>query len=180
MTFILETESHGHVEAGFLSILNRYSRIGEYTLITKHLCGLARNLAEHSELRDTEILIYDQDKFWQKYEDYANELVIKQGGGIEERIGNPGEPSLEDDLNLSKEGNMVSVKVGDDESSITIGDYRIPNLEFRRLSLYLAQGGFLGWMDGKNPEFSEPTLKAIRNSTRRLYRKVREEMNQQL
>jgi len=71
---------------------------------------------------------------------------------------------------------MIPVRVIDNERSITLGDYRVSALHFGRMATYLANGGFIGWMNGQKPEFAEPTIEAIKNSRRELYREIREEL----
>jgi len=189
MTLILKTESHGEVEAGFYSAFTQFARLGEHTFATRHLCDLIQHLANNPQVSESQILGYDLDKFYQRLEDHAqgvaqmlaevdqSYLPELQRFDVERQLARQqGEIPVEDDIDLYDEGRMVSVRVMDDERSITLGAYRVSALHFGRMATYLANGGFMGWMDGQKPEFAEPTIEAIRNSERELYREIREEL----
>ncbi|MBI4918306.1 hypothetical protein HY837_00110 [archaeon] len=64
----------------------------------------------------------------------------------------------------------MNIKIQKDYSSIKIGKYEIASDHFRYFSKYLAQGGILGWSDP--PDFSKPTLDAIKNSENKLFKKA--------
>ncbi len=189
MTLILETESHGEVESGFYSAFTQFARLGKHTFATRHLCELVQHLAKNPNVRKAQVLGYNLDKFWQRQGDYTRELmqmVVEaeqsylpelQRFEMERQLERQqGEISVEDDINLHNEGRMIPVRVADDERSIILGDYRVSALHFSRMATYLAKGGFMGWMNSQNPEFAEPTIEAIRNSRRELYREIREEL----
>ncbi len=189
MTLLLKTESHGEVESGFYSTFTQFARLGEHTFATRHLCELVQHLAENPHVHKTKILGYNLDKFWQRQGEHVQELIQMtleaeqsylpelQRFDIDRRLeSQQGEISVEDDVDLYNHGRMIPVRVTDDERLITIGDYRVSVLHFGRMAVYLANGGFLGWMNGQKPEFVEPTIDAIKNSRRELYREIREEL----
>ncbi|MDP1695682.1 MAG: hypothetical protein Q8L29_02090 [archaeon] len=188
MTLILETESHGEVESGFFSTFTQFARLGEHTFATRHLCELIQHLAKNPRLHRTQILSYDLDKFWQRQEDYAQEILqiiseaeqsylpelhrLDMKRQLERQQG---EISIEDDINLYNDGKMIPIRILSDEKFITLGDYKVAALHFGRMAVYFARGGFLGWSDGQKPEFAKPTIDAIKNSRRELYREIRKE-----
>ena len=189
MTLILKTESHDDIESGFYSIFTQFARLGEHTFATRHLCELVQHLAKHPQVSEAQILGYDLDKFWQRQKDYIQELMQMlaeaeesylpelQRSDMERQLeGQQGGISVEDGVDLYNEGRMVLVRVSDDERSISVGDYRVSALHFGRMAAYLANGGLMGWMNSQKPEFSEPTIKAIKNSRRKLYREIRKEL----
>lgn len=189
MTLILETESHGGVESGFYSAFTQFARLGEHTFATRHLCELVEYLANNPQVRQSQILGYDLDKFWQRQREDMQELANMiaeaeqsyipelQRLDMERQLeGRQGEISIEDEVDLYDEGRMVPVRVANDEKSISIGDYRIAALHFGRMSAYLAHGGFMGWMNDQRPEFAESVINAIKSSKRELYREIREEL----
>ena len=189
MTLILKTESHGEVESGFYSTFTQFARLGEYTFGTRHLCELVQYLAENPEVNRAQILGYDLDKFWQRFSDNTQELIkmiteaeqsylpeLKRFDMERQLERQQGEVIVEDEVDLYNEGRMIPIRVIDNERSIKIGSYKVSVLEFGRMAIYLANGGFMGWMNDKKPEFAEPTINAIKNSTRELYREIRQEL----
>ena len=191
MTLMLTTESHGDIESGFYSTFTQFARLGEHTFATRHLCELVQYLANNPALRQTQILGYDLDKFWERQGDHMQEfaemitetensyLPELQRFDLERRLEREqGEIPVEDDVDLYNEGCMVPIKVTEDERFITIGNYRISAIHLGRMAIYLARGGFMGWMNGQKPEFSETTIEAIKNSQRGLYREIREELQE--
>jgi hypothetical protein len=190
MTLSLRTDSHGTVDAGFFSIFTQFSRLGEYTFATRHLCDLARYLAENDTILKTRILGYNLDKFWKRSDDYMQEisqiLVEAEQPWVPEELRNfyidkhlentQGEVPLEDAFDLNNEGRMIEIKVGDEEESIEIGRYKISALEFGRMSIYLAEGGWVGWINDKEPTFAKPTIEAIKGSKRKFYMEIRNEL----
>lgn len=189
MTLILKTESHGEVESGFYGAFTQFTRLGEYTFATRHFCELAQHIAERSNIKGGKILGYNLDKFWQKRSDYMGELIQMiieaeesylpelQKYEMDKKLEREqGEISLEDEVDLYDEGRMIPVIVSNNESYINIGKYKISGLHFGRMAVYLANGGFIGWINEQKPEFAEATIEAIRNSKRGLYKEVRKEL----
>ena len=188
MTLMVETESHGEVESGFYSTFTQFARLGEYAFSTRHFCELVQYFAKNPQISKAQILGYDLDKFWEREEDHMQEItrmIIEAGqsylpelqkSDTEQLERHRGEVCAEDEVDLYDEGRMVPVDVADDESAITIGEYRIPALHFGRMAVYLAMGGFMGWMNEQKPEFAEPTIEAIKGSERELYRELRDEL----
>ncbi len=166
MTLLLRTESHGVLESGFWGPFTQLSRIGEYSFSTRHMCDVAKHFADNSNALESRILSYDLNKFEDRegLERCFDELDKKQG-----------EISVEDDVNLNSDGEIVPVRILEDEKSISIGKYRISSIEFGRMAIYLAEGGFMGWLDDNSPAFAAQTIEAIKNSKREFYREVREE-----
>jgi hypothetical protein len=190
MTLLLETQSHGEVESGFFSTFTQFARLDKHTFATRHFCELAQSLAENPQVRKAQLLSYNLDKFWQRQKEHVDEftqvlmeaeqsyLPELQKFDMDRQLkGKQGQISIEDEVNMYDEGRMIPVIVTDDEKLISIGDYKIAALHFGRMAVYLAHGGFLGWMDGQKPEFAEPTIEAIKLSNRKLYRQVREELS---
>ncbi len=191
MTLILETESHGGVESGFFGTFTQFARLGEHTFATRHLCELVQYLAKNPNLREAQILGYDLDKFWGREGDYTQELMQmiseaeqpylpkSQKFDLERRLERQqGEVAIEDDIDLHDEGRMIPVKVADDDKSLTLGNYRVSALHFGRMATYLVCGGWFGWMNGRKPEFADPTIEAIKNSKRELYTEIRKELEE--
>jgi hypothetical protein len=54
-----------------------------------------------------------------------------------------------------------------------VGSYRISAIHFGRMAIYLAKGGLFGWIKERKPEFSEPTIQAIRESRNPLYKEIK-------
>jgi hypothetical protein len=189
---MLRTESHGTVEAGFFSVFTQFSRLGEYAFATSHLCKLVQQFAQHPAVREGRVLGYDLDKFWQRQTEYFQELLemVSRQVMLADAMGHypselpytesdqrrmeqaQGEVLLEDEVDIYNEGKIVPVKISQDGHAITIGDYRIFAIHFARMAVYLARGGLFGWMKDRKPDFSEPTLQAIRTSKNPLFRGV--------
>jgi len=164
---MLRTKSHGIVKAGFHSTFTQFVSLGEYAFATRQLCELVQNFARNPQVREEQVPSYDLDKFWQKQEDYHLKLHPQE---------QQGEISVEEEIDLHREGRMIPIRVSDDERSITLGDYRVDALEFGRMAYYLSIAGCMGWMNGKKPKFAESTIEAIKNSGRELYQEIRKEL----
>lgn len=83
MTLLLETESHGIVEAGFYAAFMQFARLGEYTFATRHFCETIQYLAENNELTETTLLGYNLDTFSagsSKYHQKIFKLLLEQAG----------------------------------------------------------------------------------------------------
>ncbi len=185
MTLLLETESHGTVESGFYSAFTQFLRLGEYTIATRHLCELVQHIAEHPDRREGRIRTYDLDRFYERFDENVQEfaqmvaeaqqswLPELQRADMERRMENEqGQIFIEDEIDMYNEGRIVPVKISDNGSKITIGQYVISALHFSRMAVYVARGGFVGWLNGNTPEFAETTLEAIKRSRNPLYREI--------
>jgi hypothetical protein len=186
MTLFVETESHGTVESGFYCSFVQFVRLGEYAFATRHLCELVQHLAEHPNMRGGRIRTYDLDRFYERFDEHIQEFVQTleeaqqswlpelQRTDMDRRMENEqGEISLEDEVDLYDEGKLLPVKVSEDGSMITIGQYTISALHFGIMAVYVARGGFIGWLNGKKPEFAEAALEAIKRSENPLYKDAR-------
>ena len=189
MTLILKTESHGEVESGFYAAFMQFARLGEYTFATRHLCEAIQYLAENNKTLETKLLGYDPDKFWTgstAYHQKIARLILEQAGqstlpaskeaGLKKQLEQwQTEIHIKDgEDDVYSPGRIIPVTVIKEEQSILIGDYQISSVHFGRMSRYLANGGLFGW--GNPPQFAEITMKAIQNSSRELYRSIREEI----
>lgn len=194
MTLVLQTESHGQVEAGFYSVFTQFSRLGDYTFATRHLCKLVQKLAQYPTIKQGRILGYDADKFWQRRDEYFHEVVhilieqmiladaegnylseLHYSESNEEKLGKlQWEIPLEDEVDMYDEGRIVPVHISKEGDAIAIGEYQLSAINFGRMAVYLAKGGIFGWMKGRKPEFSEPTIQAIKESKNPLYSEIRQ------
>ncbi|MBI2629433.1 hypothetical protein HYW74_05095 [Candidatus Pacearchaeota archaeon] len=190
MTLLLVTESHGEIESGFYGPFTQFTRVGEYTFSTRHLCELIEYLADNSKIYQSQIFGFNLDQFWQKEQEYEGELFkmileaeqsylpelqrFHVGSRLEEQQG---QISPEDEINLYTNGKKVPVRVANDERSIFIGDYLVSAPHFERMVIYLVNGGFMGWVDGHKPKFAEQTLEAVRKSKRELYKEIKIQSN---
>ena len=68
MTLLLKTESHGVVEAGFYAAFVAFTRLGEYSFATGHLCDIVRYFAENGSAKEAKILGYDLNTFWERFQ----------------------------------------------------------------------------------------------------------------
>lgn len=180
MTLVVLTISHGELECGFQGGFTQFFRFGEYTFATKHLCEIAKQIADDTSVLEGKILAYDVDKFWEKNSEYIGEMM--EGIGqifnsylpklhrveFERKIeSKQGKVSIEDEYDFKGEGEFVPIKIKEDE--VILGDYTIPVEEFAGMCFYTARGGFFGWMNGAAPDFAEETMIAIKNSKNPLY-----------
>lgn len=134
---------------------------------------------------NAKILAYDVEKFWGRFRDSAeyvlellnlSESPLPLEPIIEDEITRAlREPSPGDEANFSGDGGLLPVRVASDESSINVGKYEIAAVHFGRMSVYLARGGFLGWIE-RAPGYLQPTLDAIKKSEREFYRELRREL----
>lgn len=197
MTLVIQTESHGEVEAGFFSVFTQFARLGDYTFATSHVCKLVQKLAEYPTARQGRILGYDGDKFWQRRDEYFQEVVhllmeqliladaegnylsgLHYSESNEKKLGKlQWEVPLEDEVDMYDEGSIVPVTISEDGNFIAIGEYRLSAITFGRMAVYLAKGGIFGWMKGHKPGFSEPTIQAIKASENPLYREVKQSIS---
>lgn len=177
MTLVLKTESHGEVDSGFFSGFTKLARIGDYAFETKDLCELVKYIAGNPELKELKIHAYPSDSFFKMRDRYINSFANLEDytqKGIDEYIeGNQGKMSLKDKAGIIQDGMSLPVKI--EEDAIKIGKYTIENFHFGLMAFYLARGGWCGWPDEKDkPDFSEPTIQAIRKSDSPVFKKAKE------
>ena len=163
MTYVLETKSHGNIDAGFYSSFTALARVGEYTFLAKDLCGLAAQLATSPKLRNGKLLDLGEDSFWEGFQTRLMDRTTLPR--------NLQTPTLEEVFDLGNSGNPVSLHVHKSENSINIGRYRIAARNFSSFSYYLASGELFGW-GYSVPGFSELTVNALRQSQRPLFRHI--------
>ena len=68
------------------------------------------------------------------------------------------------------------LKVEDDFSSITIGQYKISALHFGDFVYYVARGGFMGWFNQVMPSYAKETMKALKDTDNELFKYIRKEL----
>ena len=176
MTLVLKTESHGEVDSGFFSAFTKLARIGDYAFETKDICELTRFLANNPKLKELKIHAYPVDNFWKIEDKYLNSfanLKDYSSKGIDAHIEkNQGKLSLEDKTDVISDGMTIPVKI--ERNAIRIGKYLVENFHFGLMAIYLANGGWLGWLDNRDkPDFAEPTIQAIKKSNSRVFRKAK-------
>jgi len=183
MTLVLGTKSHGEVEAGFPGPFDEFVRLGEYSFTTRSFCKLAQQIAEKPSEKIVGILGFtDEDGFWERVDDNLTHyipLIIEAGkhapndqqSYIDRKIEQRRKkPEASPDL-LSREV-LIPVRISDDKSSISIGEYEIPKEEFSYMALCVADGVFIGQRGGRKPEFAKQTLRAIRGSRSSFYKSL--------
>jgi hypothetical protein len=186
---MLQTESHGEVEAGFFSIFTQFARLDDYAFATRHICKLLRQFAEDPTVRQGRLLSYSLEKFWQRQAEFFQHTMeillgqlmtadtqgrpptaVQYSEENQERIARlQSDISMEDDIDLYNEGTVIPVQISDDGSMVSVGAYQIAAPHFSRMAVYLAHGGIVGWMADRKPDFAEPTLQSIRASHHPIY-----------
>lgn len=176
MTLVVETESHGEVEAGFHGPFVQFTRFGEYSFVTKHFCGLLVKFANDPRLRSSVITAYNLDKFWEREGDYIGEIMgilsedERYRPQVERNLDRQkGEVLMEDDTNLKDEGRIIQMALSQDNRCVDLGDYKLSTPTFQRFALYIAKGGIFGWGD-KRPEFARQALAAIEKSDSHMFK----------
>lgn len=180
MTLVLRTKSHGDVDSGFFSGFTKLARIGDYAFETKDLCELAQILANNCQLKELKIHAYPVDSFFRMRDKYMNSFASLKSYSsksidayIEE---NQGKLSLEDKTDIIGNGITISIKM--ERNAIRIGKYLVRNFHFGLMACYLANGGWLGWLDNKDkPDFAEPTVSAIKKSKNKFYKRLKRFLN---
>jgi len=179
MTLVVYTESHGEVESGFFAFFTQFTRLGDYTFVTKQFCEISRQFAENPRAKHGRILAYNTEKFWRRFEegfddamqnidDCVRKFKCFKPEIVTQSIVTNGNSSLEDELDLGNEGEIVPIYISDDEKTVTIGKYNMLANQFGFMAYYAAHGGWLGWSPGHEPDYAQPTLQAL-NSSERLY-----------
>lgn len=188
MTFSLNTESHGHIDAGFYSVFVRFARLGDHCFPTEYFCSFVKKLAQNPEIKKCVFFVYPESKFWDKNAEYIDELVDKflekssQSDGsdgwlpeLENWKGekkeivdhDQGKVRLEDELDIENGLYKIHFEVSDDKKYVNFGEYKMTADEFAIFSFYIAEGGWFGWK--VKPDYAEPTINAIKNSAHPLF-----------
>ena len=180
MTLILETISHGKIDAGYLSSYTGMVRLGEYVFTTKYFCNFVQYLADHPYERKGAVLAYGLDKFQQGFNDDILEFLmmtmesknlpheLRQSFVNEKIRESQGKISRESEADLQHKLKMLPVKISRDFSSIAVGKYEISAENFVSMACWITNGGWLGWKDEK-PEFAELTIKKMKESENHLF-----------
>jgi len=190
MTYIIGTKSHGEIESGFFADFTQFARMGEYTFTTKHFCELAQYLSEEPDRREGTILSFDLNNFWKAEEEHSqgfidqflNKLAETSRSDLQtlvedDQFSSQNDISKDNEVNLYKQGKIIQVKANGTGNSITIGDYNMSSLEFGMFISYLAGGGWYGWRKGLEPDFSKPTIEALKSSANPLYMAIQKHMS---
>ena len=183
MTLLLETESHGIVESGFRGAV-QFIRLGEYVFATKHICELTQQLAKNPAIKEGQIISYKEEKYLEKRNEHLSkifEMCDEEENGTKSKLEKEieqeqGNISLEEDLDLNDEAEKIFLKVEDDFSSITIGQYKISALHFGDFVYYVARGGFMGWFNQVMPSYAKETMKALKDTDNELFKYIRKEL----
>ncbi|PIN89225.1 hypothetical protein COU57_06315 [Candidatus Pacearchaeota archaeon CG10_big_fil_rev_8_21_14_0_10_32_14] len=184
MTYELGTLSHGEIDSGFYAQFTSFVRIGKYSTPTRHLCEIVEKFAAHPEIHETYLLVYPEEKFWNQEREQRDEALqttlttLREEQREEndfiplmlESFRKQGEVGVIEEYNLDGEGISVPLRIWGDESGVVIGEYEIASEEFKSFVTYVARGGLFGWLEQCIPDYSEPTLNAIRNSKRKLFK----------
>ena len=187
MTYIIETVSHGNVEAGFFSVFGHMTRIGKYAWVTKHFCNMTSVIANNPDAHVLQVPTYPVEKFWTKCEDYicardeiycdhfsgngaTNDTLLKRLQVLEQ------EPQLTDELDVRGETCALDVIVDKKEKRIRIGEYVVEAFHFSDLAIYVAQGGIFGTLPGVRFDYADYLMDSIRLSRRLFFKDIQREM----
>lgn len=179
MSLIIITTSHGNVEGGFFSVYTGGFRFGQYAFPTQNMHNMLRVFAEKPSCYAINLTSFGEETFWDSANAYffeiANQLV-EMGDSLLPELA-----KAEFDRRLAAEQGhfekdkipqldleYIPVRIPEDESEVSFGEYRIDRENFRGLSAYVLNGGWMGW-EGQYPEAASKAIDAIRRSQRPLF-----------
>ncbi|MBI2672389.1 hypothetical protein HYX16_05630 [Candidatus Woesearchaeota archaeon] len=184
MTIQVITKSHGGIVAGYYASFIEFSSFGDYSFPTKHFCELVQFLAKNPEIKKGKFLVYDKHKFWTKFNenlvDLLTEIMEQEDSFLPELDSwkereEKGQPSLEDEVDLLNERKPISIEISEDYKEVIFGQYKVEPIHFSRFALYLAKGGWPGWME-REPEYARLTSEEIKKSKNPLFLDIQHEL----
>lgn len=167
MTAVIRTKSHGVIEGGYFAAFTQFVRFGDYSTPTSRMCRLAARFAENAEKRSDSLLVYLDDIFTERLDEYV--MRLQQAANPQEFLDLQREHKIpaEDEFDVFGEGVDIPVNVNCDEANV--GVYTLSPQELAGFLHYVARGGFLGW-HGNSPDYATHAMEAMRNSKNPLFR----------
>ena len=166
LTYLLETKTHGQIDAGFFSFFTGAIRIGTYAFVSAHFYELVQQLAIATDPIEERILAYSSHTFSKLWERALGQI-----------ISNPASYDAQTIIpDLDVPSKTIVVKMDTNWKSIFIGDYEIARNTFAGMIWYLIRGGWVGWVQDI-PKFIPPVIEAIKASQNPLFNGLKKLMS---
>ena len=145
-----------------------------------------RNLATHPEVREAQLLAYDEQIFRARSNEFYRDLsgILNETRGQKSRERNRtidirvsevnAEGISQDEVRLPYQGKQVSVGISEDGKQIQIGEYAFSDAHFGRFVYYMVNGGLFGW--ARVPSFANGAKRTLRSSKHPVYSTMQGEM----
>ena len=138
MSLVISNKSDGDIESRFYEY-GQYLRLGKYVFLSGSFFNLLKNIADYPNARRGEITGISFEKFW-----------------------------YENDDNILIDGELIPVRISDDERVVNIGGYHIDTPDFNKLAAYVIVGGYHGFNDDFHSKM-ESAVESIKQSSRPMF-----------